>query len=216
MLIVLVGLAAMYLGTGLTSDVLGGFFLGLAAGAAVHVLFGAPSGRPSAAQIQTALGDLGLTVTGLAPSDEQYPGATIMDGSLDVGRPDARVRVRRATSATGSSRRSSGTDVMYKDPGLPVFGSRLQTVEHLAYASMVADQAGVSTPRVLQDRVRRPGRRVARHRRPDRPSRSPSSATTSPTRTLAAAWTALDQLHGAGITHGRIAPDRLLVQSDGE
>ena len=56
LVVLLVALSAMYLGTGLTSDVLGGLFLGLAVGAAVHVAFGAPGGRPSAAQIRDALG----------------------------------------------------------------------------------------------------------------------------------------------------------------
>ena len=62
LVVLLVALSAMYLGTGLASDVFGGLFLGLAAGAAVHVAFGAPGGRPSAAQIRDALGELGFDV----------------------------------------------------------------------------------------------------------------------------------------------------------
>ncbi len=209
-LIVLVGLSAMYLGTGLASDVLGGFFLGLAAGALVHVLFGAPSGRPSPAQVQAAVGDLGLTVTGFVASSEHYPGATLMDGSLESG---ATVRA----FAFGRDQRDGQVaaklwhNVMYKDPGLPVFGSRLQTVEHLAYALMLADQAHVAAPKVLKTGTA--GQDIA------------LLVTAVPTGrpfaelgeqlddgALAGAWTALDQLHRAGITHGAIGPDRLLAQ----
>ncbi len=40
--------------------------------------------------------------------------------------------------------------MLYKEPGLPVFGSRLQQVEHIAYAQMLAEKAGVHAPRVLK------------------------------------------------------------------
>ena len=79
LVVLLVALSAMYLGTGLASDVLGGLLLGVAAGAAVHVVFGAPGGRPSAAQIAGALGDLGFDVVTIGVSDIDVPRSTVME-----------------------------------------------------------------------------------------------------------------------------------------
>ncbi|MGZ4755920.1 MAG: lysylphosphatidylglycerol synthase domain-containing protein [Acidimicrobiia bacterium] len=213
LLIVLVALAVMYLGTGLTSDVIGGLFLGLAAGAAVHVAFGAPSGRPSAAQIQTALGDLGLDVSSLEPSTAQFPGATIMDGSLAGGGP-ARVLAFGRDQRDGQIAAKLWHNVMYKDPGLPVFGSRIQTVEHLAYASMLAEHADVLAPRVKKTGSAGQDIAVLVTDEPNGRPLSGFGAKLSDS-TLAAAWAALDQLHDAGITHGNLGPDRVLVRDDG-
>ena len=47
----------------------------------------------------------------------------------------------------------------YKAPGVPVFGTRLQQVEHLAYGLLLAEQTGVRAPR-----LRKTGRRRARRR----------------------------------------------------
>ena len=131
LVVLLVALSAMYLGTGLTSDVLGGLFLGLAVGAAVHVAFGAPGGRPSTSQIRDALGELGFAVATIDVSEIDVPRSTVMDAELTSG---ARVRV----IAFGRDQRDGqfaakvAHKLLYKDPGLPVFGSRIQQVEHVA------------------------------------------------------------------------------------
>jgi uncharacterized membrane protein YbhN (UPF0104 family)/membrane-associated phospholipid phosphatase/tRNA A-37 threonylcarbamoyl transferase component Bud32 len=208
-LVFLVGMAAMYLGTGLASDVLGGFFLGLAAGAAVHVAFGAPSGRPTAAQIQAAVGSLGLDLADLGPSTKGFPGATIMDGTLASG-DRARVLAFGRDQRDGQIAAKLWHNVMYKDPGLPVFGSRLQTVEHLAYASMLAEHAGVTAPRVLKTGA---GGQDIAVLVTDDPAGRPLDALEDDLTdaTLLAVWTALDQLHAAGITHGSLGPGDVLV-----
>ena len=56
----------------------------------VHVAFGAPGGRPSAAQIHEALGELGFDVATIDISDIDVPRATVMDAVLTSG---DRVRV---------------------------------------------------------------------------------------------------------------------------
>lgn len=212
-LVLLVGLAAMYLGTGLVSDVLGGVFLGLATGAAVHWAFGAPSGRPSLAQISAALDDLGLEATALEPSTRAFPGATIADGVI-AGTP-ARVVALGRDQRDGQIAARLWHNIAYKDPGLPVFAARLQTVEHLAYASLLAEQAGVVAPRVVKTGVG--GEDLALL--VNRPPSGRSLATLGDDLTddaLAASWHALDGLHEAGIIHGLIGPEQLLVDDDGQ
>ena len=211
-LVALVALAAMYLGTGLASDALGGILLGVAAGAAVHVAFGAPSGRPSRAQIETALGELGLDVTGLEPSKIGFPGATIMLGTV-AGAP-ARVVTLGRDQRDGQLAARLWHNVMYKDPGLPVFGSRLQTVEHLAYAGMLADRAGVVAPRVVKTGMA--GQDLALLVTAPPTGRSFAEIGDALTdEQVTGSWKALEQLHGAGITHGSIGRDHLLVGADG-
>jgi uncharacterized membrane protein YbhN (UPF0104 family)/membrane-associated phospholipid phosphatase len=212
LLTVLVALSVMYLGTGLASDVLGGLFLGLAMGAAVHVLFGAPSGRPTAAQVGTAVRSVGLELDGLVRSPSRYPGATIFDGSA----PDGAVRVM----AFGRDQRDGQIaaklwhNVMYKDPGVAVFGSRLQTAEHLAYAAMIAERGGLVAPRALRSGVGGPDIAFVVARVPTgRPLDALGDDLTDPV--LVDTWRALDRLHAAGVTHGLIGPETFLLGDDG-
>jgi uncharacterized membrane protein YbhN (UPF0104 family)/membrane-associated phospholipid phosphatase len=211
LLTILVALAVMYLGTGLASDVLGGLFLGLATGAAVHVLFGAPSGRPTAAQVTAAVESVGLDLTGLTRSTTRYPGATIFDGAG----PDGPVRVM----AFGRDQRDGQVaaklwhGVMYKDPGVPVFGSRIQTAEHLAYAAMVAERGGVAAPHALRTGTGGPDIAFVVARVPTgRPLDALGDDLTDGV--LTDVWRTLDRLHAAGVTHGLIAPETFLLADD--
>jgi uncharacterized membrane protein YbhN (UPF0104 family)/membrane-associated phospholipid phosphatase len=213
LLVVLIGLSAMYLGTGLVSDVLGGVFLGLATGAAVHWAFGAPSGRPSLAQISAALDGLGLQAGALEPSARTFPGATIAEGV--VGGAPARVVAFGRDQRDGQIAARLWHNIAYKDPGLPVFASRLQTVEHLAYASMLAEEAGIGAPRVVKTGVAGQDLAVL----VNQPPRGRGLGTLGDELTdhvLAASWHALDRLHTAGMIHGLIGPQQLLVGDDGQ
>ena len=46
--------------------------------------------------------------------------------------------------------------VMYRAPGVPVFGSRLQQVEHGGYALLLADRAGLRVPHLVRTGVAGP------------------------------------------------------------
>ncbi len=208
LLVLLVGLAAMYLGVGLAADVVGGIFLGLATGAAVHWAFGAPSGRPSLAQIATALDDLGLEPASLEPSTRSFPGATIVEGV--VGGVSSRVVVLGRDQRDGEIAAKLWHNVMYKDPGVPVFGSRLQTVEHLAYASLLAEHAGVIAPQVVKTGVAGQDLAVLVNH-PPAGRRVDTLRDGLTDDVLDACWRALEGLHDAGIIHGRVGPEQLVV-----
>ncbi len=57
----------MYVGAHLPLDVVGGAALGWAAGSLVHLLLGAPGGRPSPERAAKALAERGLQVTEVTP-----------------------------------------------------------------------------------------------------------------------------------------------------
>ncbi len=68
--ILLVCTAAMYLGAGFPSDVIGGLLVGFGIAALVRVVLGAPGGQPSVAEVRAALTDLGYDVVAIAPAAE--------------------------------------------------------------------------------------------------------------------------------------------------
>ena len=124
------------------SDLLGGVLLGITAGAAVLVAFGSPAGKPTVDEVQRSLTDLGYDVAAIHRRGEDSP--RLGDGrDADLGRAATESTRSAATSATRSSPPRPGTGPMYKEPGLPVFGSRIQQVEHVGYTLMLADRAGV-------------------------------------------------------------------------
>ncbi len=209
LVVLLVGLSAIYLGTGLPSDVLGGLFLGLAVGAAVHVAFGAPSARPSAAQIRDALDQLGFDVSTIRVSEIDIPRSTVMDAVLTSGDP-VRVIAFGRDQRDGQLAAKVAHKLLYKEPGLAMFGSRIQQVEHVAYALMLAEKAGVHTPTVLKTGVAGPDvALLVTDVPPGRPLGELGDALTDPI--LAATWAEVLKLHGAGVTHGDLEPNRIFV-----
>ena len=208
-----VALAAMYLGTGFPSDVIGGVWLGLAAGALVHVAFGAPGGRPSPAQITAALTELGLDPVTVDPVTVDASRATIMDAQLAAG-TRARVVAYGRDQRDGQVATRLWHAVMYRAPGVPVFGSRLQEVEHGGYALLVAGQAGVNVPRLVRTGIAGPDAALLVTEAPEGRPLDELDDDLDDVR-LAAAWTELAALHAAGIAHGDLGADRLLLRDDG-
>jgi uncharacterized membrane protein YbhN (UPF0104 family)/tRNA A-37 threonylcarbamoyl transferase component Bud32 len=211
LLVMFVALATMYLGAGFTSDVIGACALGFAAGGAVLAIFGAPGGRPSIDEVRDALTELGFSVASVEHADDQVPRAAVMDVRLKSGE---RVRV----DAFGRDQRDGQVAaklwhrVMYRDPGLPVFGSRLQQVEHIAFALMLADRAKVSAPSVVKTGLAGPEAAMLVTAMPvGRPLDEVRPAEiTDPV--LAGAWRQVHALHEAGISHGSLDAHHVLVE----
>ena len=117
-LVVLVALAAMYLGTGLA---LRRRSVASSSGSPparpCTSLFGAPSGRPSAAQIEPALGDLGLDVDRAANRlTIRYPGRDDHGRHASATAP-VRVVALGRDQRDGQLAAKLWHNVMYKDPG---------------------------------------------------------------------------------------------------
>jgi uncharacterized membrane protein YbhN (UPF0104 family)/membrane-associated phospholipid phosphatase len=211
--IVLVSLAAMYLGAGFPSDVLGGLFVGFAVAALVRVAFGAPGGQPSVAEVQAALADLGYDVTTITPAAEHIPRAAVMDVVLDSGE-HLRVDVFGRDQRDARVAAKLWHKAMYHDPGVPVFGSRVQQVEHIGYTLMLAERAKVRAARLVGTGV---GGADAAVLLTTPPAGTPISALPVDRLTdavLADAWEQLDRLHRAGIAHGNIDALRMVIDDD--
>jgi uncharacterized membrane protein YbhN (UPF0104 family)/membrane-associated phospholipid phosphatase/tRNA A-37 threonylcarbamoyl transferase component Bud32 len=210
LLVLLVALSSMYLATGFPSDVLGGIFLGFAAGGAVLALFGAPGGRPTLHEVHDGLLELGFDVRRVRHADEQVPRAAVMDAELKSGehlRVDAFGRDQR----DGQLAAKVWHRIMYRDPGVPVFGSRLQQVEHIAYTLMVAERAKVPAPLLVKTGTAGAEAAMLVTTRPDGKPLDEVAHTKVTDAVLAAAWRQLHRLHESGISHGNLDAHHVVV-----
>jgi uncharacterized membrane protein YbhN (UPF0104 family) len=188
--------------------------VGFGIAALVRVLLGAPGGQPSTAEVRTALGDLGYDVADIAPAAEHIPRAAVMDVQLASGE---RVRV----DAFGRDQRDARIvaklwhRAMYHDPGVPVFGSRIQQVEHIAYTLMLAERANVPAARLLRTGVGGADAAVLVTMPPRGTPMGSLPVDRVTDEVLRAAWTQLDALHDGGIAHGTVDGLRVLVDDDG-
>src|SRR5262245_18029159 len=91
-IVLVMALAALYLGTGFPDGVFTAVVLGWGTAAAVHLAFGSPGGRPTRAQVRAALDELGVMVDELEIAPYDLSDGTVMYGSDANGTP-LRVRV---------------------------------------------------------------------------------------------------------------------------
>jgi len=195
-------LSRMYVGAHLPLDVVGGAAVGAAAGAAVHLLLGAPGGRPSAGRIRRALLD-----SGFEPVEVEA-----------LGHPDAPRSARfRATIATGAElfvkflpRERRDHDLAYRtwqrltrraaaDPGR--FGRPSEQVAREAYLVLLAGAAGVRVPKVLLARRTGSGAGLLVMERIPGRSLAELPPEEVDDELLAELWRQVGLLHAGGIAH---------------
>jgi uncharacterized membrane protein YbhN (UPF0104 family)/membrane-associated phospholipid phosphatase len=213
LLVILVAFATIYQGVAFPSDAIGGVMVGLAAGALALVAFGAPGGRPSRGDVRRAMEELGFAVADVRAAPVSRARASVMDVTLTSGdtlRVDAFGRDQR----DGQLAARMWHAAMYREPARPVFGSRIQQVEHIAYVLLLAARAGVAVPALVRTGVAGPDAALLVTRPPaGRPLAALGDAVTDPI--LAGAWRELGALHDAGIAHGAPDADHVFVADDG-
>ena len=215
LLVVLVALATMYLGAGFPSDVAGGLLLATAVVALMRVVLGSPAGRPTLAEVRDALTDLGFEVVALQSAGERQLRASVVDAELASGghvRVDAYGRDQRDARVAAKVWRR----LMYKEPGLSVFGSRVQETEQVAYVLLLAQRAGVHVPELVKTGVGGPDAALLVTVRPaGRPlaSLEPEEITDA---VLDTVWRESAAMHAVGISHGNLDQTRVLLAPDGD
>ncbi|HEX5588270.1 MAG TPA: lysylphosphatidylglycerol synthase domain-containing protein [Acidimicrobiia bacterium] len=210
-LVVLLGLAAMYLGRALPLDVLAAFVVGWGSAAAVHLAFGTPARRPTAAQVGEALQRLGVGASAVHPATQQPVGRAMFVAST----PDGPLRVvalgRDEADAQFLSRMWRW--VAYRDAPPVLFPTRRRQVEYEATTMGHAADAGARVPRVV--RAGQSG--AVALLVTDEVDGSPfATLDGEPCRTtvLDDAWRQLVMIHDAGLAHGRLDADHLVVHDD--
>lgn len=203
--------ARVYVGAHLPLDVVGGAALGWAVGALVHLLLGAPGGRPSVARAERALAGCGLDAEGVEP----------------LGGPDDRRSARFvATTRTGEPlfvklipRERRDADLLYRGwrrllgaatPG-PVFASPREQVQREAYLMLLAARAGVRTPAVIYAGPCDHEAGLLVQRRIAGRSLDGSRPGEVGDELLRAIWAEVAKLHAARIAHGDLGRSSVVV-----
>lgn len=214
LVVLAVAFVTMYLGAGLPSDVLGGFLVGFTVAALLAVVAGTPSGKPSLAEVRDASADIGLEPTGLTASPLATPAVALVDLDTASG---AEMRVhafgrdqRDAQIASRIWRRA-----MFREPGNSVLGTRTQLIEHIGYATLLASRAGVQVPELVTTGTGGADTALLVTRPPRGTPLAELEADGIDDRVLRDAWTELERLHEAGVTHGNLGLERILVTADG-
>lgn len=147
-----VALARVYVGAHLPVDVLGGAALGWTLGAGLHLLFGAPGARPSLDAVRRALANGGIDAHVRVGSVDGR-GSTAFVARPDVG-PELFVKVVSREQRNADWLLKAWRFVAFRgiEDEAP-FATPKQQVEHEAYLALLADRAGVRTPRMVASGV---------------------------------------------------------------
>jgi uncharacterized membrane protein YbhN (UPF0104 family)/tRNA A-37 threonylcarbamoyl transferase component Bud32 len=202
-------IGAVVLGSGLPSAALGALALGLGAGAVVRLAFGSAAGVPPTEQVRAALASLGVDVDDLAPAGRQRVGYAEYVGRDAEGPLKVRVLGRDAQDTQRLSRRWHL--LAYRDPPRSAPVGRLEQVEHEGLALFMAAQAGVRVPEVVIAALAPEGDALIVTRQPDLAPLELAAADLVSDETLVDLWRQVDDLHRAGISHGRLNLSNVLV-----
>ena len=147
LMIVVVTVVATVRGSGMPSSVLASVALGWGVCALVHLGFGSPLGLPSGDEVADLVAGLGIVMSDVVPFPRQTWGEAHYFGHDENGRIDISVYGRDAADAQLASK--MGRFVFYRDSGPTLTLTRLQQIEHEAYLTLLAAQAGADAPLVL-------------------------------------------------------------------
>ena len=204
-------LSRLYVGAHLPLDVVGGAAVGWLCGALVHLVLGAPGGRPLAERVRRALGRRGVPVTRLevlavdARRSARYL-ATTPDGQ------ELFVKYVPRERRDGDLVWRAWRTVVHGRAERPAPGSPAEQVEREAYMALLADAAGVRVPAVVLATAtgNGAGLLVQRWIAPGPPL---SAATDGAV--LHDLWQQVATMQQAGIAHGDLACASVVIDRDG-
>src|SRR4051794_7905423 len=211
--VVALALAAMYLGTGFPRDILGALFLGWGIAAAVHLVFGSPGGRPTTAQVEASLVELGVDAEDVHLDPVQPTGSSRFLAQDASGPLEVRVIGRDEADAQFLSK--LWRFLIYKDSGPHLYLSREQDVEHEAYTLLLAQRAGVHVPEVVVAGTAGPGAALIVERRLDGRCLSELDADEVSDALLVDLWRQVGALHDARVAHGSLSARHVRITDDG-
>jgi undecaprenyl-diphosphatase len=208
-----VAVATLYLGAGYPIGVLVGIVVGWGTAATVHLTFGSPGGRPTAAQVTASLLELGVCAHGVHLDPVQQTGFTRMVGVDGEGPLSIKVIGRDESDARLVAK--LWRFLLYKDSGRRPSWTRLADVEHEAYVTLLARDGGVRTPQPLVAGSAGPSAALL----VERPSLGVSLRDLPPAlatdRLLEALWVQVRQLHAAHVVHGQLNASHVVVDEVG-
>jgi uncharacterized protein (TIRG00374 family) len=212
-LVAMAVLASVCGGQALPVNALSSVALGWGVAAGLHLAVGSPLGLPSAAEVTQWITDLNVAVAGITRASRQVWGVEQFTGRDPAGRPvELSVYGRDASDAGVLAK--LWRFCLYRDSGPTLILDRLQQVEHEAYLTMMAGQAGVGVPEVLAaGRFGPSGDAALVTRVPEGPALA--QATDVADVTLEEILRAALRLRAARIAHGAIGGDTIIASDEG-
>jgi hypothetical protein len=205
-------LAAVVLGATLPVGAVAGLLVAAAASSLVHLAFGSSGGRPGLDHIATALAELGVGTRSLQVTDRQAAGVFVLHAEDDAGRPLS-VKVYGRDAHDTQLVATLWRTVWFRDPGSPAALGRIRQVEHEAFLTLLAGQAGLPTEPVVTAGETAEGDALLVLRPIGRPLTEVPDAW-SVEDFVAKVWEVVRRLHGAGIVHGQLDASHLVVVDD--
>jgi uncharacterized membrane protein YbhN (UPF0104 family) len=186
-----------------------GVLVGTVGAAAVHLAFGSSAGRPSLRAVQRSLAQVGVTTSALSPADRQPAGLFEVTGTDTEGNPLV-VKVYGRDAHDSALATTIWRTLWYREPGAPMRIGRLQQVEHEAFVTLLAEQAGIVTESVITAgaTANDDALLVLRGRG------TPLSAGAVPSDAVSQVWHLVETLHQRGISHGAIDATTLIVEGE--
>jgi uncharacterized protein (TIRG00374 family) len=208
-------LAAVCGGHALPVNAVSSVVLGWGVAAGLHLAVGSPLGLPSAAEVTAWIADLHVAVADMARAPRQVWGVEQFTGRGQAGEAiELAVYGRDASDARVLAK--LWRFCLYRDSGPTLILDRLQQVEHEAYLTLMAERAGVLVPDVLAAGRFGPSRDAALVTRvPDGPALSQADSAGLTDGTLDEILLAVLRLRDAGIAHGALGGDTIVVSGQG-
>jgi uncharacterized membrane protein YbhN (UPF0104 family) len=206
-LMVLAAVGAVVLGTTSPVGAAAGMLVALAAAAATHLVFGSSGGRPSLADVESSLAELGVFVQTVGVAERQLAGTFVVEAVDDHGR-DLAVKVYGRDAHDTALAATVWRAVWYREQANQVRFGRLQQVEREALLTLLAAQAGVVTDRVVTAGETESGDALLVLERAGRPL----DWDAVDDGTVQAAWSALARMHEAGVVHGQVDREHMVSQ----
>jgi glycosyltransferase 2 family protein len=207
-LVFLAALSVCFLGVSTPTGAAAGLFVAAIAASLVHLALGSSAGRPGLNEVSSALAELGVQTTSLHIAARQPAGVFLVDAEDAAGPLTVKVYGRDAHDTQLLSTLWRTLWFRSEEPSFTF--SRIQHVEHEAFLTLLARQAGVPTDTVVIAGATSRGDALLVLRPEgdalDGQSGSPAGATLA-----ASLWQSLDRLHRAGISHGQVAAPYLRV-----
>jgi glycosyltransferase 2 family protein len=210
---VVVAISVMYLGIGVPDAILAAVVLGWGLAAAVHLSFGSPGGRPTRAQVQAALRELGIDATDVELAEHQPAHGTSMVARDPDGPVEIRVLGRDEADAQLLAR--FWRFVLYKEGGSQLYLTRLEAIEHDGFAMLLAARAGVRVPELIVAGTAGPNTALAALRPLPGPTLAEPDGATVDDATLVATWHQVAAMHGARVAHGALNATRVVITPNG-
>jgi uncharacterized protein (TIRG00374 family) len=214
-LVTLAALAAVCGGQALPVNAISSMALGWGVAAGLHLAVGSPLGLPSAAEIGAWVSDLNVAVADIVRAPRQVWGVEHFTGRDPAGEAiELSVYGRDASDARMLAK--LWRFCLYRDSGPTLILSRLQQVEHEAYLTLMAGRAGVLVPDVLAAGRFGPSRDAALVTSlPDGPALSQADGADLTDGTLDEILLAVLRLRDAGVAHGALGGDTIIVSDRG-